>query len=145
MKKSYCLLMLLTGTMLLQGCDRQDKQSILTDELQHHRFKLIKVNDENVTANKQTFIEFSEKLTFNGKMCNDFFGQATLDNNIIKSTNFSSTQKLCDDKQLNRLDNIINQLFTNGAKVTIKRDYDKTFLQLKNDTNDLYFEVKDLM
>lgn len=145
MKKFYGLFVLLATTVLLNGCDKQDKQSILTVELQHHRFTLIKANGEEVAPEKQAFIEFSEKLTYNGKMCNEFLGQASLNRDVIKSADFSSTQKLCDDQQLNNLDTIIYQMFKNGATVEIKQGYDNTLLQLKDKTNDLYFELKDLM
>lgn len=146
MKNVFYLLMILTGTILLSGCDDKDKTDIMKEELQHHRFLLVKANGENVAPEKQAFIEFSEKLTFNGKMCNTFFGEASLNKDTITSKNLSSTQKYCsDDQQLNKLDGIVSDLFTNGAKVKIKHDYDTTYLELSNKNNELHFEVKDLM
>lgn len=144
MKKVVYFTALTIASFALFSCD--NSKSITAEDLMHHRFLLIKANEQSVDPEKQAFIEFGEHLTFNGKMCNNFSGQATLNKNVIKSDGVISTQMLCaDDEQLNKLDVSIAELFKDGASVTLTKESYRTFLQLKNNDNALEFELEDLM
>lgn len=143
MKRFCCFFVLLIGVVVMSACDKSS--TVVTQDLLHHRFVLIKLNTQDVPVDKQAFIEFGEHLTVNGKMCNRFFGQSTLEDGVIKSPGLAMTRMLCPDEQLNQLDFILSELFSHGAQLKMDKQGDKTFLQLSDKTNQLVFELKDLM
>lgn len=143
MKRFCCFFVLLIGVVTMSACDKS--RTVVTEDLLHHRFVLIKFNTQDISMDKHAFIEFGEHLTINGKMCNRFFGQSSLEDGVIKSPGLAMTRMLCPDEQLNQLDFILGELFSHGAQVKIDQQGDKTFLQLSDKTNHLVFELKDLM
>lgn len=139
MKKTIGYLSLLTALFTLSGCGESGK--IKDTDLMHHHFVLIKANGQDVALDKQADLEFGEKMTITGKMCNQFSGQVTLKNDEIKGVGVAMTKMLCNDDQLDKLDIVIDQLITNGAKVELTNNQ----LILKNKENELIYQVKELM
>lgn len=139
MKKTIGYLSLLTALFTLSGCGESGK--IKDTDLMHHHFVLIKANGQDVALDKQADLEFGEKMTITGKMCNQFSGQVTLKNDEIKGVGIAMTKMLCNDDQLDKLDIVIDQLITNGAKVELTNNQ----LILKNKENELIYQVKELM
>jgi len=143
MKFICYFLTLLIGTLTLFACD--NKQFTIEQDLRHHRFVAVTLNNESIINNKQTFIEFGENFTVNGQMCNQFFGHAKLMKNKIEIPNLISTEKLCTDDRLNQLDIIINELLQRGAIIILNKESGNLSLTLKNDANELTFKLNDLM
>jgi len=142
--KCICyFLILVIGTLTLSACN--NKKSTIKQDLLHHRFIAIKLNNETIINNKQIFIEFGENFTVNGQMCNQFFGQAKLTKNKIEIPHLISTEMLCTNEQLNQLDLIINQLLQRGATIILNKESGNLSLTLKNNENELRFKLNDLM
>lgn len=139
MKKTIGYITLLTTFFTLSGCGESGK--IKDTDLMHHHFVLIKANGQDVALDKQADLEFGEKMTITGKMCNQFSGQVTLKNDEIKGVGVAMTKMLCNDDQLDKLDIVIDQLISNGAKVELTNNQ----LILKNKDNELIYQVKEWM
>ncbi|MCX8729116.1 META domain-containing protein [Gilliamella sp. B2969] len=139
MKKTIGYISLLTAFFTLFGCGESGK--IKDTDLMHHHFVLIKANGQDVALDKQADLEFGEKMTITGKMCNQFSGQVTLKNDEIKGVGVAMTKMLCNDDQLDKLDIVIDQLISNGAKVELTNNQ----LILKNKDNELIYQVKEWM
>ncbi|MWN89904.1 META domain-containing protein [Gilliamella sp. Pra-s65] len=139
MKKTLLLISLFTLSLVMSGCNKSNK--IQDTDLMHHRFVLIKSNGQPVSLDEQAELIFGEKMTITGKMCNQFSGQVTLNKDSINGSGLAMTKMLCSDEQLNRLDYIITQLITNGAKINLNNNQ----LTLKNNENELIYQLNDLM
>ncbi|WP_392559846.1 META domain-containing protein [Orbus mooreae] len=131
-------------SMTLSACGQNDK-SIVAEELMHHRFTIIKWNNEEIKLDPSEFIEFGENLTINGKMCNDFSGQLILQNNQIKAPDLVMDSVICNNSQLNQLDGAIKKLLQHGAKIERITQTNNQFLQLSDEDTTLVLEKKDLM
>lgn len=131
-------------SMTLSACGQNDK-SIVAEELMHHRFTIIKWNNEEIKLDPSEFIEFGENLTINGKMCNDFSGQLILQNNQIKASDLVMDSVICNNSQLNQLDDAIKKLLQHGAKIERITQANNQFLQLSDENTTLVLEKKDLM
>lgn len=125
--------------LALSGCN--DSSTLQETDLMHHRFVLTKVNGQDIPLDDQAELIFGENMTITGKMCNHFSGKVTLDNGSIKGSGIVMTKMLCNDDQLNQLDYIIENLITEGTKINLKNNQ----LTLKNNNNELIYQLKDLM
>ena len=139
MKKTLLLAVLLTGTLIMTGCDQSNK--VKAEDLLHHRFVLIKANGQDISPDKHAELEFGENLNISGQMCNYFTTKVTLINDTIVSSTLNITHMVCEDNQLDKLDTIITQLIQNGASVILNNEQ----LTLKNKNNELIYQLKDLM
>lgn len=139
MKKTSLLTALFTASLVLSGCE--GPKTLQEVDLMHHRFVLTKANGQDISSGDQAEIIFGENMTITGKMCNHFSGTVTLDNGSIKGSGIVMTKMLCNDDQLNQLDYVIEKLITDGTKIELKNNQ----LTLKNDTNTLVYQLKDLM
>lgn len=139
MKKTLLLAVLLTGTLIMTGCDQSNK--VKAEDLLHHRFVLIKANGQDISSDKHAELEFGENLNISGQMCNYFTTKVTLINDTIVSSTLNITHMVCEDNQLDKLDTIITQLIQNGASVILNNEQ----LTLKNKDNELIYQLKDLM
>lgn len=141
MKRHLLLSTVLLGVIALAGCDNNTK--ITAEDITHHRFVLTHANKNEVTAPRgELYIEFGENLMVSGQMCNRFFGKAILENSTLSSKGLAMTRMLCPEEQLNQLDGIISDLLTNGAETSLK---DNKTLTLKNENNELVFQLRDLV
>ncbi|MCO6548456.1 MAG: META domain-containing protein, partial [Gilliamella sp.] len=139
MKKTFLLTALFTASLALSGCS--DSSTLQETDLMHHRFVLTKVNGQDIPLDDQAELIFGENMKITGKMCNHFSGKVTLDNGSIKGSGIVMTKMLCNDDQLNQLDYIIENLITEGTKINLKNNQ----LTLKNNNNELIYQLKDLM
>lgn len=139
MKKTLLLTTLFAGVFVVTGCGESNK--VKAEDLMHHRFLLVKANGQDVSEDEAAELEFGENMNITGKMCNRFVAKVNLENETIKGVGVGMTRMLCNDEQLDKLDGIISQLITEGAKVTLDKDQ----LTLKNDSNELIYQIKDLM
>ncbi|MCO6537262.1 MAG: META domain-containing protein [Gilliamella sp.] len=139
MKKTFLLTALFMALLALSGCN--DSSTLQETDLMHHRFVLTKVNGQDIPLDDQAELIFGENMTITGKMCNHFSGKVTLDNGSIKGSGIVMTKMLCNDDQLNQLDYIIENLITEGTKINLKNNQ----LTLKNNNNELIYQLKDLM
>ena len=105
MKKTLLLAVLLTGTLIMTGCDQSNK--VKAEDLLHHRFVLIKANGQDISPDKHAELEFGENLNISGQMCNYFTTKVTLINDTIVSPTLNITHMVCEDNQLDKLDTII--------------------------------------
>ena len=139
MKKTLLLTSLFVGALVVTGCGESNK--IKAGDLLHHHFVLVKANGQDVSSDKAAELEFGENMNITGKMCNRFVAKVTLENETIKGAGVGMTKMLCNDEQLDKLDGIITQMITEGAKVSLNKDQ----LTLKNESNELIYQLKDLM
>ncbi len=139
----------IAALLLLAACSQdtgmtQDNKAISAKDLQHHNYVLVAIDGKNYSTQKNAMapnIEFGEKLNITGSMCNNFFGQGELKNNVLSAKGMGMTRKFCADKTLNELDQKISQLLNSGAVVTLKDN--GQFLVLSNDQTTLEFKLKD--
>lgn len=136
MKKT---LLLITCALIMSGCSESTK--VKAEDLQHHRFILVKANGESISPENPAEIVFGENMHIMGNMCNRFVANATFENQILKAPGLAMTKMLCPDTKLNELDATIEALFTEGANVELNKDT----LTLKNKNNELVYQLKDLM
>lgn len=139
MKKNCLTIALVIGLIVLSGCNESNK--ISETDLIHHRFVLVKVNNDNISSESQPELVFGENMNITGKMCNNFNGQIRLKDNVIKGSAMAITKMLCNDEQLDKLDLTIEQLITQGAQISLNKDQ----LILKNKDIELIYQIKDLM
>lgn len=109
----------------------------LESELAGHQFKLASVNNQPVDVNSDANIQLDSNLQVSGKMCNNFFGQATLKDDVLSAPQIATTLMLCEDENLNKLDKIISILFVDGA--TTK--FSDGVLTLSNGENVLTYSI----
>ena len=139
MKKTLLSTVLLSGTLIMTGCDQSNK--VKAEDLMHHRFVLIKANGQDISPDKHAELEFGENMNISGQMCNYFTTKVRLIDDPIISPLFNITHMVCEDNQLDKLDTIITQLIQNGASVSLNKEQ----LTLKNKDNELIYQLKDLM
>lgn len=100
---------------------QQQSTHLLDSDLLHHHFVLQSVDVLAVDAKQGSGpnIEFGEKMTISGAMCNRFFGQGQLENGVLTVKNLASTRMMCADPQRNQWDQMIGTVLANGAKVSL--------------------------
>lgn len=117
----------LLATALLAGCrsdsaPRADAR-LKESDLLHHRFVLVSVDDgpvpQSLGQERAPDIEFGEKMHVSGSMCNRFFGQGELYDNVLTVKGLSATRMLCREPQLNQWDRLIDEVLRNGARLTL--------------------------
>ena len=113
---------MLFASLALAGCAQTAQQKNLTaQDLENHRFVLQSVNGATFIASengKVPGIDFGKNLEVSGSMCNRFMGQATLQDNRLKAEGLAMTRMICNDQQLDSLDNQLNEMLQQGAQVT---------------------------
>lgn len=139
MKKNGLAVALVVSVTVLSGCNESNK--ITETDLLYHRFVLIKANNVNISSENQPELVFGENMHITGKMCNNFSSQVSLKDDVIKGSSIAMTKMLCNDEQLDKLDLIIEQFITKGAKISLNKDQ----LILRNNDDELSYQLKDLM
>ncbi len=140
MKKA---LFILATAITLSACSTGQDTTVKQHDLQHHRFELLSVDGQTVPAAQGRIpeIEFGEKMHVSGKMCNNFFGQGELQNNVLTVKGLASTRMLCSDENLNKWDQVIGDVLSHGAAVTLQ-DHKMILTQGKHT---LIYRLKDRM
>ena len=138
MKKTA--LVMLT-TLALASCAQTSGQKMLSaQDLENHRFELQSVNGTPFVAKeagKRPELSFGEKMQISGAMCNRFFGQATLQGDQLKAEGLAMTRMMCNEPQLNALDNQFGQMLSSGAQVSLNGQQ----LTLKSDQHTLIYRL----
>lgn len=142
------LLPLVLVTTLVAGCSMNSIQNGLSamqnipgvSDLLHHHFVLKSYDGKTIKTGKMTpHIEFGENLTVNGSMCNNFHGKGDFTGGVLTVKQLVSTRKMCIDPTLNELDSVINQMLSQGAKVSLS----KGSFTLKTAEHTLVYGLKD--
>jgi len=123
-----------------------DSNSVTATDLQHHNYVLASIDGKIYRTKKNAMtpnIAFGENMNISGEMCNNYFGQGQLKNDVLTAKGIGMTRKFCSDATLNQLDQKISQLLENGAKVSLENDGKS--LILSNDKTILKFWLKDYM
>lgn len=110
----------LLAATVLAGC-AHSAGALAPDALQHQRFVLSTFDGQPLPAGQphQPEIRFDEKMHVSGVMCNRFMGEGKLVGNTLTVPGMASTRMLCADARLNQLDQVIGQMLTQGATVTL--------------------------
>lgn len=133
-------IVLFLATALLAACHSNNTGSIFESDLLHRNYVLVDFDGRAIEPKQMTpRIEFGETFHVSGVMCNNFAGQGSLNNNILKVDNLASTRKLCVDETANALDGVIGELLTQGAQLTLQGNA----LILSNERHRLTFINKD--
>ncbi len=122
----------------------KDLSNVTAQDLQHHNYVLTTIDGKTYRTAKNAMspnIAFGEKMNISGQMCNNYFGQGELKNNVLTAKGVGMTRKFCGDKILNQLDQQIGQLLDSGAKVALKDN--GQILVLSNEKTILEFKLKD--
>ncbi|WP_058910228.1 heat shock protein HslJ [Entomohabitans teleogrylli] len=141
MKKLAALML---ASVALSGCAQSGSPSAVTaQQLQHHRFVLESVNGAALATpqGNKPEISFGENMHVSGSMCNRFTGQGALAGNQLTVAGMASTRMLCADPQLNQLDQVIGELLTNGATISLAQQS----LTLQNGQHTLVYKLQDLV
>lgn len=141
----------IAALLLVAACSQdagmnQNTTNVSAKDLQHHNYILVAIDGKAYKTPKNAMspnIEFGEKLNITGSMCNNFFGQGQLKNNVLSAKGVGMTRKFCTDKTLNGLDQKIGQLLDGSATVALKDN--GQFLVLSNDQTILEFKLKDFV
>ncbi|CDL87358.1 META domain-containing protein [Xenorhabdus cabanillasii] len=135
---------LAVATLLLTACQSTGVSAtgnITAKDLQHRNFALVSVNDEDVSNKEDTklSITFGDKMFVSGTMCNNFMGEGKLKDNVLTISKLSSSQIFCVNEKLNKWDQVMVDILTQGARVSLK---DKQ-LMLTNKRNKLVYTLKE--
>ncbi|WP_226570475.1 META domain-containing protein [Mangrovibacter yixingensis] len=126
----------LLAMITLAGC-AQESSAPSTAQLADQAFVLKTFNGKPLVDNSRPAgIRFSNTMQVSGNMCNRFMGQGSLSGNTLTVQGMASTKMLCVDPQMNQLDNVIGQMLTQGATVSLASDT----LTLKADDNTLVYQ-----
>ncbi|WP_245174124.1 META domain-containing protein [Erwinia sp. QL-Z3] len=116
-------LAVLTAAMVLGGCSsaaRHDAQASLANR----NFVLTTVDGQSISAPQgmKPGINFSDEMRVTGVMCNRFFGQGTLKDNVLSVPQMASTRMMCSDPKLNQWEMAIGKMLTAGATVKLEQN-----------------------
>ncbi|MBM4853432.1 META domain-containing protein [Vibrio parahaemolyticus] len=130
--------------VLMTACasNGDDVKEITAQDLQHHNWELVQVDGKNIVLDenqKAARLEIGENLTANGNAgCNNFFGQAELNNNQLRIEKMGMTMKMCMEDQM-KIENAMTQTLSNWSDITLTKDG----LVLKNADHELTFTLRD--
>lgn len=119
MKKATLLLL---GAVALSGCSHTLLRTPDASQLANRQFVLRAVDGQAVTAHEgiRPGIAFGEGLKVSGVMCNRFFGQGELQQGRLSVPQLASTRMLCSHADLNKWEQVITRMLTNGAAVKVE-------------------------
>ncbi|UQZ88609.1 hypothetical protein C4J81_05065 [Deltaproteobacteria bacterium Smac51] len=118
----------------------------LAAELAHHNFVIKSFDGQefSLTAPDGTKMpkpnmSFGQWPHVNGKICNGYNAQASLEGSVLKFEKGASTLMMCFDENLNKLESTLHLMMSEGAEVTIENG----LLTLKGNGHVLEFELSD--
>ncbi|MGF1696182.1 META domain-containing protein [Vibrio kyushuensis] len=130
--------------VLLTACvsNGEEGQVITSQDLQHHNWELVQIDGKDIAKgedNKPVRLEIGENMSANGHAgCNNFFGQAELNENQFRIERMGTTMKMCDEESMNT-EMAMSQVLTDWSDITLTKDS----LELKNDVHTLTFTLRD--
>ncbi|MGC9494304.1 META domain-containing protein [Vibrio genomosp. F10] len=138
------LVVAISVPVLLAACTNvsEEGQVITPKDLQHHYWELVQIDGQNIVKdndNRPVRLEVGENMTANGHAgCNNFFGQAELNENQFRIEKMGMTMKMCDDVSMNT-EMVMSQVLTDWSNMTLTKDS----LVLENDAHTLTFKLRD--
>lgn len=139
--KKFIPFVFASTVLALVGCEQQAKE-VTAKQLEHHRYVLETVDGNAVPAGtNQPEISFGEKLHISGSMCNRFTGPAKLKSDVLQVDQLAMTRMICQEKDRDQLDRMVETMLTKGAKVSLT----DTHLTLKGDEHTLIYKLADLV
>lgn len=138
------LLAAITLPALITACSSNgdEVQQITSQDLQHHNWELVSVDGKEVIieGREQTpRLEIGEKMMANGNAgCNNFFGQAELNDNKLRIDKMGMTMKMCVGEAM-EVEKAFSQTLTEWSNVTLNKDT----LTLQNEVHTLTFKLND--
>ncbi|MCK6262907.1 META domain-containing protein [Vibrio sp. ZSDE26] len=130
--------------VLLTACvsNGEEAQMITSQDLQHHNWELVKIDGKDIVKgenNKPIRLEIGENMSANGHAgCNNFFGQAELNDDQFRIEKMGMTMKMCGEEEMNT-EMAMSQVLTNWSDITLTKDS----LVLQNDVHTLTFTLRD--
>jgi heat shock protein HslJ len=144
MKKAIAII---TLPLLLTACQstgnsNTSAQMVSPTDLQHHNWSLSLIDGKpiNTPENMQSpNLEIGEKMTANGNAgCNNFFGEAELENNKFRIPQMGMTMKMCVGDVMDT-EMTVGSVLTDWSDITLTKDN----LVLSNETHSLTFVLAD--
>ncbi|MFB9134365.1 META domain-containing protein [Vibrio olivae] len=144
---SKALLTTITLPLLVVGCSQMksndNSDAITAADLQNHRWELVNVNGQDfkpANPKQRPFLEISEGFRASGSAgCNNFIGQAELNDNQFRIDKMGMTMKMCIGDVMD-FEQAISQALQNWSDVTLTADT----LTLKTDVNQLTYKLSEL-
>lgn len=129
--------------VLLMGCSALEPTQQVTEvQIKHHKWELVSINDNAIVVadyHRAPYLDIGEKLTITGHSgCNNYFGQASLQQNKFKVENLGSTMKMCSEIEV-QTELLMTKTLMESSDISLD---DKT-LTLKGPENTLVFVLKD--
>ncbi|WGV99269.1 META domain-containing protein [Vibrio sp. YMD68] len=138
------LVVAISVPVLLAACTNvsEEGQVITPKDLQHHNWELVQIDGQDIVKDndhRPVRLEVGENMTANGHAgCNNFFGQAELNENQFRIEKMGMTMKMCDDVSMNT-EMVMSQVLTDWSNMTLTKDS----LVLENDAHTLTFTLRD--
>ncbi|WP_205065111.1 META domain-containing protein [Pantoea coffeiphila] len=119
MKKSILLML---AALVASGCS-SDGNRLNEQQLLNQYFVLSAVDGKPVEqrAGIRPGISFAPGLRVSGVMCNRFFGQGQLEQGRLTVPQLATTRMRCHDGELNQWEQLLGQVLTAGASVTMQQ------------------------
>lgn len=138
------ILALITLPLLLAACSKNssEQSTITAEDLQHHNWTLVKINDEPFVAAGNMHapnLEIGQDLMANGNAgCNNFFGQSELKDNQFRIEKMGMTMKMCIGDAM-KTERVFAESISDWNDIALTDNQ----LILKGKTNTLVFELAD--
>ncbi len=135
-------LAILTIPVLISACSSMHRAQIHTQDLQHHKWELVKIDGKDVILKeneKLPTLEIGENLMANGNAgCNNFFGQGELKDDRFRIEHIAMTMQMCSDNAM-QSEQAVSQTLSNWSDVTLSKET----LTLRNDKHTLTYSLSD--
>ena len=129
-------LMILVG-LLLSGC--QNALDVDADALMHHSWRLEQIDQQPIDSRRPIVLAFGERLALKGQTgCNQFFGQATLNQTQLQINGLGTTKQLCPPEQ-RWIENAILNTLRDSSKLQLTQDH----LVIKGGKHTLQYRLTD--
>ncbi len=130
--------------VLMTACtsNGDNVKEITAQDLQHHNWELVQIDGSKIELTerqKAPRLEIGENLTANGNAgCNNFFGQAELENNQLRIEKMAMTKKMCFG-DIMIIEKAMSTTLSDWSDITLTKDG----LVLKNAEHELTFTLRD--
>lgn len=112
---------LLAAMFLSLGCATGPIDGLINAQnLEQRSFVLVMVDGQKFSSQvRQPYISFAENMKISGRICNNFVGQAVLQDNILSAPNLASTRMLCVEESVNQLETWLGMMLQDGAQISL--------------------------
>ncbi|MZI95650.1 META domain-containing protein [Vibrio sp. CAIM 722] len=137
---SKSLLAATVSAIVLAGCASHKEKPVTSEDLQSHRWELVKIDDKAVKTDAQSptpFLQIGDKMTASGNAgCNNFFGQGLVEDSKFRIEKLALTMKLCLGDVMDS-ETIVQQSLSEWNKLSLN----KNTLTLKNSAHTLTYKM----